>query len=176
MHSLLLGYTQWCVITLYATYSVCLRGKKRGQRMPFKNNLNSVCHTLPGGGVAGALLSGGAENGVDSSNRYCLQVNGDVPSGDVRMFRYCCLTFEVIMDDLPWSGDMKVCVAIVVFLDVIMTAFAVSKQFTLQTTYSLDFEVSSSCLFPTLHCQSRCLHRQTPLPLPHSESLRLTLI
>ena len=69
-------------------------------------------------------------------------MNGDVPSGDVRMFRYCCLTFEVIMDDLPWSGDMKVCVAIVVFLDVIMTAFAVSKQFTLQTTYSLDFEVS----------------------------------
>ena len=44
------------------------------------------------------------------------------------------------MGDLPWSGDMKGCVAIV-FLDVIMTASAVSKQFTLHTTYSLDFEV-----------------------------------
>ena len=30
----------------------------------------------------------------------------------VRMFRYC---LEVIMGDLPWAGDMKGCVAIVVF-------------------------------------------------------------
>ena len=46
------------------------------------------------------------------------------------------------MGDLPWSGDMKGCVAIVVFLDVIMAAAAVSKQFTLHTTtYRLDFEV-----------------------------------
>ena len=64
-----------------------------------------------------------------------------MPSGDVRMFRFVVL-LEVIMGDLPWSGDMKGCVANVVFIDVIMAAAPVSKQFTLHTTtYSLDFEV-----------------------------------
>ena len=73
---------------------------------------------------------------------------GDVPwSVDVRMFRYC---LEVIMGDLPWSGDMKGCVAIVLFLDVIMAAAAVS-QLTLQPkTYRLDFEVYKPvmCRYP----------------------------
>ena len=52
------------------------------------------------------------------------------------------------MGDLPWSGDMKGCVAIVVFLDVIMAAAAVSKQFTLHTTtYRLDFEVYKPVMY-----------------------------